>query len=61
MPVPSTSEQSSIVRLAASVDVKIDALTEMMHSQRQLKRSLMGDLLTGKIRVKNLDLEKILT
>lgn len=51
MPVPSPEEQSALARLAAGVDGKIEALRAVFNAQEQLKRSLMHDLLTGRVRV----------
>jgi type I restriction enzyme, S subunit len=55
MPIPPPDEQSAIVKLAGGVGSKIDALTEVLHAQKQLKRSLIDDLLTGRVRVKNFE------
>ncbi len=37
--------------LAAAVDAKIAALGKVLGAQEQLKKSLMHDLLTGRVRV----------
>ena len=52
MPVPPMDEQKKLVRLIAGVDAKIDALNQVCRAQEVLKRSLMQDLLTGKVRLK---------
>jgi len=51
LPVPTPDEQASLVKLAAAVDGKIDALGRMLTAQAQLKKSLMHDLLTGRVRL----------
>jgi type I restriction enzyme S subunit len=51
IPVPTSDEQSNIVKLAAVVDAQIDALKSVARAQHELKKSLMHDLLTGKVRV----------
>ncbi len=53
MAIPPPDEQANIEKLAARVDAKINALTNVAHAQEQLKRSLMHDLLTGHVRVWN--------
>lgn len=61
MPVPPSEEQSAIVTLTSGVEAKILALNSVMQAQEQIKRSLAHDLLTGKVRVKNVDRKKIPT
>jgi hypothetical protein len=51
MPVPTQREQTDLGRLMSGVDVEIDALRAIELAQQQLKRSLMHDLLTGRVRV----------
>jgi type I restriction enzyme S subunit len=51
MPVPRPDEQSTIVKLAAAVDQKVEALANVLVAQEQLKKSLMHDLLTGRVRI----------
>ena len=51
MPVPPDEEQVNIVKLAAAVDAKINSLEQVFDAQEQLKRALMQDLLTGRVRV----------
>jgi type I restriction enzyme S subunit len=52
MPVPPENEQAQIIRVTSAVDAQIDALNTMEAAQDQLKRALMHDLLTGRVRVK---------
>lgn len=61
LPVPTSQEQVDLVKLVASLDRKIDSLCNVVDAYEQLKRSLMHDLLTGKVRVNNLNLDRILT
>ncbi len=56
MPVPPLSQQADIVKLAASVDANVDVLNAVLSAHRQLKRSLMQDLITGRVRVRHLEL-----
>lgn len=51
LPVPPLVQQEEIVDLIEAVDTKIDALTAKFTALEQLKKSLMHDLLTGKVRV----------
>lgn len=51
LPVPPAEEQEAIAKLAGACDEKAAALSERLASLNQLRRSLMHDLLTGKVRV----------
>jgi type I restriction enzyme S subunit len=51
IPVPPEKEQRRLVGIIAAVDSQIDALTAVGTAQAQLKKSLMHDLLTGRVRV----------
>ena len=51
MPVPPDHVQAELVRNIGAVDALIDALTAVGQAQVALKRSLMHDLLTGRVRV----------
>lgn len=53
MPVPPEKEQAQLVKLIAGVDAQLDALTAVSVAQERLKRALMHDLLTGRVRVTN--------
>ena len=53
MPVPPENEQAKLVKIVAGVDAQIDALSVISVAQAQLKRALMHDLLTGRVRVPN--------
>jgi type I restriction enzyme S subunit len=60
LPVPPPAEQTQIVKLTEAVDRKVESLTTVAGAYEQLKRSLMHDLLTGKVRVNSLDVDKVL-
>lgn len=60
MPVPPEDDQLAIVSLTSAVERKITTLTKVAKAQEQLKRSLMYDLLNGKVRLNNLNLDRIL-
>jgi len=49
--LPSTTEQNSICEIVCSIEVKIQKLVKTRISCQNLKKSLMQDLLTGKVRV----------
>jgi type I restriction enzyme S subunit len=49
--VPKLKEQQRIVEMLEPVDALIDAIEVKLRNQDQLKKSLMHDLLTGKVRV----------
>ncbi len=52
VPIPGRDEQCRIAKTLLSVDKKISGKLMVLESVRLLKRSLMQDLLTGKVRVK---------
>jgi len=52
MPVPPESEQGQLVEALAAIDDCSDALGAVATAQAQLKRALMHDLLTGRVRVR---------
>lgn len=51
MPVPPGKEQAQLVQVIADVDAQIDSLTAVRVAQDRLKRAMMHDLLTGRVRV----------
>ena len=51
LPVPPENDQVRIAAIAEVIEEKRDALMAVSASLEQLKRSLMHDLLTGKVRV----------
>ena len=51
LPVPPENDQVRIAAIAEAIEEKRDALMAVSASLEQLKRSLMHDLLTGKVRV----------
>ena len=53
LPVPTEVEQAEIVGVISAVDAKRDALIRLVSAQEQLKKSLMHDLLTGVVRVRD--------
>jgi len=52
MPVPPPEAQAELVKLTAAVDAKVSALQQVLIAQETLKKSLMHDLLTGRVRIK---------
>ncbi len=53
MPVAPKEEQEKIVEISQAVDKNISALKEVLGAHNQLKKALMHDLLTGRVRVNN--------
>jgi type I restriction enzyme S subunit len=53
MPVPPIEEQAKICRTISAVDAVIDAWSTVELAQQALKNSLMHDLLTGQVRVRD--------
>ncbi len=51
IPVPSDSEQENISNSLNSIDIHMKSLVAKLHQTQSLKKSLMQDLLTGKVRV----------
>ena len=52
MLVCSMKEQEKIVKILASIDTRLDKDYQKLAQTQSLKKSLMQDLLTGKVRVK---------
>jgi type I restriction enzyme S subunit len=53
VPIPGRDgEQGKIVAIVGAAEKQIDALSDVMTAQQQLKKSLMHDLLTGRVRVR---------
>ncbi len=55
LPRPSPDEQETIVDLLDSAEDSIDAVLREIYALQRLKRSLLQNLLTGKVRVKPLE------
>ena len=51
MPLPSTQEQQQISSILSSIDKNIEEKQHKLEQTQSLKKSLMQDLLTGKVRV----------
>ncbi len=54
MPVPTEEEQLEVCRIAKAIEVVIDSLVAVSKAQQALKNSLMHDLLTGRVRVRDI-------
>ena len=52
LPVPDTAEQKEINNILWSFDGQVESLRARLSKTQSLKKSLMQDLLTGKVRVK---------
>ncbi len=52
LPIPPLPEQKKIASILTSVDEAIEATRKQIEKLQDLKKSLMQDLLTGKVRVK---------
>jgi type I restriction enzyme S subunit len=53
LPLPKVDEQQEIARLISAADSGIERLIVVSDAQQRLKKSLMHDLLTGRVRVKS--------
>ena len=53
IPLPSVYEQEKIADILSATDEKIEVLEEKKKVYRDIKKGLMQQLLTGKIRVNN--------
>ena len=51
IPIPSVKEQQKIADILSAVDEKLDVLSEKKTTYQELKKGLMQQLLTGKVRV----------
>lgn len=58
-PVPPMPEQQEIVKIVSAAKAKLQTLMQKEAALRQLKQSLMHDLLTGRVRVNSLNLEAV--
>jgi len=54
IPIPSLPEQQKIVQILSEVDKKLESLRDRKEKLERIKKGLMNDLLTGKVRVTNL-------
>jgi type I restriction enzyme S subunit len=59
-PVPPVPEQERIAEVVAAAKAKLQSLMQKEEALQCLKISLMHDLLTGKVRVNHLNLDRIL-
>jgi restriction endonuclease S subunit len=59
MPVPTSEEQAKIVNLTTAVESEIDARYRVAEAYQQLKRSVMHDLFTGKVRAGRFKLKQV--
>jgi type I restriction enzyme S subunit len=57
--VPPLTEQQQIVEIVSAAKAKLQGLIKKEKALQQFKKSLMHDLLTGKVRVNNLNLDKV--
>lgn len=53
MPVPSLKEQEKIAQILSNIDMNIEKTKEVIAKYKQVKKGLMDDLLSGKIRIKD--------
>jgi type I restriction enzyme, S subunit len=51
IPIPELREQKEIIQIVQSIEVQVALWEEKLHQTQSLKKSLMQDLLTGKVRV----------
>lgn len=51
MQLPSFAEQTAIAEILSDMDAEIDALTAKLNKLRDIKRGMMSELLTGRIRL----------
>ena len=49
--IPSKKEQTAIAEILSDMDAEIDALTAKLNKLRDIKRGMMSELLTGRIRL----------
>ena len=57
IPVPPKHEQKNIVEILQSIDNRTQLVTDSLNCKLKIKKALMQDLLTGKVRVKLTDKE----
>lgn len=57
IPIPPLAEQKQIADILTSVDKKIEALGKRKQKLEEIKKGLMQDLLTGKVRTTNMEVK----
>lgn len=57
--LPAKAEQIAIATVLSNMDSEIDALEQKLEKYRQIKQGMMQQLLTGKIRLKNDDVDSV--
>lgn len=53
IPIPSFKEQEKIAQILSNVDMSIEKTKEAIAKYKQVKKGLMDDLLSGKVRIKD--------
>jgi type I restriction enzyme S subunit len=61
IPLPSLIEQNEIANILQKLDEKVEAEIDKKQALEELFRTLLEKLMTGQIRVNDLDLEEIQT
>jgi type I restriction enzyme S subunit len=59
IPLPSLGEQQQIASILSSIDKRIDAEEQKNGALEQLFNSFLHNLMSGKIRVKNLKMQEV--
>jgi type I restriction enzyme S subunit len=54
LPLPPLPEQQAIAAVLSAADREIELLTRELEQQRQIKKYLMQQLLTGRIRIEKM-------
>lgn len=49
--IPSLSEQTRIATILSDMDAELEALGQKLNKARQIKQSMMQELLTGRVRL----------
>ena len=57
MPIPSLDEQKEIANILSNIDKKIQQAESRKQTLQALFKTVLNQLMTGKVRVKDLDIE----
>ncbi|WP_407930752.1 restriction endonuclease subunit S, partial [Ignavibacterium album] len=57
VPIPAQKEQEEIVRVLLNLDTKLEFLTRNKEAQQELFKNMLNQLMTGQIRVKDIEFE----